>query len=196
MVFGLPTVFQQAKISVDIAAGISDHLEEGGRANVVGAGAGYKDPARLEQLEGADVQFLVAAEGGGELAAGLGEGWGIENDDVILRTLGGVVAKQIEGIGFNPLDLAMVQSSILVGNFEGGAGAVNTGYRRTVWRKVEGKTSVIAKDVERLAPGIMGGGGVIFTLIEKRSCLLAYQGVVAELDAIHSEDRRALLAFD
>src|SRR5215470_1088253 len=189
MVFGLPTVFQQAKISVDIAAGISDYLEEGGRANVVGAGTGYKDPARLEQLEGADVQFLVAAEGGGELAAGLGECWRIENDDVISRTLGGVVAKQIEGIGFNPLDLAMVQSGILVGNFEGRAGTVNTGYRRTVGRKVEGKSSVIAKDVERIAPGILGGGGVVFTLIEKRSCLLACQGVVPELDAIHSEDR-------
>ena len=61
---------------MDIAGGVGDYLMEGRRADVVGAGAGDEDAAGAEQLEGAEVQFLVAAEDGIELTPVLAKAGG------------------------------------------------------------------------------------------------------------------------
>ena len=111
MVFGLPSDFDQAEGAVSVEGGGGQHFEEVGLADVVGAGAGDQDSARAEHLEGAEIEFLIAAQGGVEVALGLGESGRVENDGVVatrlLRTSGGgIVLEQIEGVGFDPFDLS------------------------------------------------------------------------------------------
>ena len=81
------------------------HFEEVRLADVVGAGASDQDAAGAEHLEGAEIEFLVAAKGGVEVALGLGEGRRVEDDGVVATAGGGVVLEQVEGVGFDPFDL-------------------------------------------------------------------------------------------
>ena len=60
---------------------------------------------------------------------------------------------------------------------------------------MKGEASLVAEDVEGLAVGVLGGGGVVFALVEEGSGLLAFEGVVAELYAVHGEGGRGLLAL-
>ena len=76
MIFGLSSDLQQAKRAVSIEGGIGQHFQEVGLADVVGAGAGDQNAAGAQHLQGAQVEFLVAAQGGFEVALGLGEGGG------------------------------------------------------------------------------------------------------------------------
>ena len=89
MVFGLPANLDQAQGAVGIAGGVGQHFQEVGLADVVGAGAGDQDPAGTQHFQGAQVEFLVAAQGGIEVALALGEGGRIENDGVVALAGGG-----------------------------------------------------------------------------------------------------------
>ena len=92
-----------------VEGGVGEHFEEVGLADVVGAGAGDENPAGAQHLQGAEVEFLVAAEGGVEIALGLGEGGRIEDDGVVTAVGGGVVLEQVEGVGFDPFDLVCAE---------------------------------------------------------------------------------------
>ena len=107
MVFGLTANLDQPQGAVGVVGGVGQHFEEVGLADVVGAGAGHQDAAGAEHLQGAEVEFFVAAEGGVEVALTLGERWRVEDDRVVALTGGGVVLEQIEGIGFDPFDLRL-----------------------------------------------------------------------------------------
>ena len=159
---------------------------------MVGAGAGDEDAAGAKHLEGAEVEFFVAAEGGVEVALGFGEGGRIENDGVVVAVGGGVVLEQVEGVGLDPFDLlafetGLVEGGVLVGDFEGGAGAVDAGDLGAAWSEMEGESSLIAEDVEGFAAGVVGGGGIVFALVEEGSGLLAFEGVIVELELVHGE---------
>ena len=107
MVFGLTANLDQPQGALGIASGVSQHFEEVGLADVVGAGAGDQDAAWAQHLQGAEVEFFVAAEGGIEIALTLGERGRVEDDRVVALTGGGVVLEQIEGVGFDPFDLRL-----------------------------------------------------------------------------------------
>ena len=86
-------------------------------------------PSGLQHFQCAEIQLFVSAESfiGGRFA--LGEGGRIENDGVELLATIGVVAQKVEGVGFDPLDLALaegllVQLPILFADFERGTGNV------------------------------------------------------------------------
>ena len=74
MVFRLGAPLQQAQGFVGVPRGFGDHCDEIGFAHMVGARAGNESPAGAKHLQCAEVQFLVAAEGGFEVFAGFGEG--------------------------------------------------------------------------------------------------------------------------
>ena len=106
-----PRTSTRRKRAVGVAGGVGEHFEEIGLADVVGAGAGDQDAAGAKHLQGAQVEFFVAAEGGIEVALALGEGGRIENDGVVALAGGGVVLEQIEGVGFDPFDFFVLVSS-------------------------------------------------------------------------------------
>jgi hypothetical protein len=89
----------------------------------------------------------------------------------------------------------MIEGGILVGDFEGGAGAIDSSDLRTAWGEVKGEAALIAEDVEGIAVSVPGGSGIVFALVEEGSGLLAFKSVKAELDSIHGEGGRGLLAL-
>ena len=66
---------------------LADGLFEEVRVHEVGAGAGDEVAAVSDQLHAAQIDLTVAARGGLDGIAGLGEGGRIEDDDVILLAL-------------------------------------------------------------------------------------------------------------
>jgi hypothetical protein len=184
MIFGLSSNLDQAERSVGVAGSCGEHFQELRLANVVGTGAGDEDSTGAKHFEGAEVEFLVAAEGGIEVALRLGEGGRIENDRVITLAGGGVVLEQVEGVGFDPFDLLvtrLVEGGVLVGDFERGTGAVDAGDVRAAGSQMEGESALVAENVESLAVGVLGGGGVVLALVEEGSGLLAFEGVEVKL---------------
>src|ERR1700678_615496 len=143
MVFGLAAHLDQTQAATGIQGSRGQHLQEVGRANVVGAGASDEDAAGAKHLEGAEVELLVATQRGLEVAFGFGERRGVENDGVVAAVGGGVVLEQVEGIGLDPFDFGRilvrtVEGGILVGDFQGGAGTVDGGDAGAARYKVEG----------------------------------------------------------
>ncbi len=57
---------------------------------------------------------------------------------------------------------------------------------------MQGETALVGADVERLAMGIAGRGGVVQTLVKKGSGLLPGIGVVVKCQPIEMEDRPQL----
>src|ERR1700737_4866422 len=98
MIFRLPTVFHDAKISVDILGRNSHHVEILGRAYVIGAATCYEDSAGAQHLERAQIELFIAAKGGFESALALGEGRRIEHDGVTAASGVCVVPQEVKGI--------------------------------------------------------------------------------------------------
>ena len=163
-------------------------------SHVERAGAGDQHAARPEHLQGAQVQLLVAADGGFHDALGLGEGGRVEDDGVVLLAGGGVVLEQIEGIGLDPLDLAAgvrvaVELLVLLGDFQGGTRGIDCRHLAAHPGQVQGEASLVGEAVQGLAVGVAGSGGVVLALIEKGSRLLAAERVEVKADAVEGEDR-------
>ena len=125
VIFGLTSNFEETHASVGVKRGRAQHFKEAGLAHVIGARAGDEYSARPQHLKRAKVEFFVAAESGIEIAFGFGEGGRIEHDGVVRVVGGGVVLKQVEGVGFDPFDLSIIQGRILVGDFQRGTRAVD-----------------------------------------------------------------------
>ena len=84
MVAGLAEKADDLRISTRVKGRISDNfLEKEGR-HKPGAGKSEKEPSLPEQLESEEVDVLVSAARSFELAAGLYEFRGVEDDEVEL----------------------------------------------------------------------------------------------------------------
>src|ERR1700722_9122776 len=192
MVLRLSANFDQTKRAVGVDSGAGEHLEEARLADVVRAGAGYEQPAGTEHLEGAKIEFLVAAESGIEVALRFGESGRVENDSVVVMVGGGVVLEQVEGVRLDPFDIVAlpklrIEGCVLVGDFQRGTGAVDCGDLRATRREGKGKAALVTEDVQSFSLGVLSGGGIVFALVKESSSLLAFEGVVAELHGVHGE---------
>src|SRR5579864_4965213 len=152
---------------------------------MVGTGAGDERTAGAKHLEGAQIEFFVAAKGSVEVALALGEGWRVQNDSVVLVAGRGVVSQQVESVSFNPFDLALIQGSILLGDFQGRAGTVYAGDFRTARRQMEGKAALIAEHIQGFAGGVLSSRGVVFALVEEGAGFLSFESRVVKADAVH-----------
>src|SRR5262249_39540734 len=121
--------------------------------------------AGTKHLERSQVQFFISAESGIEILLAFGKRGRIENNCVVLFSRGSIVAQQIESIGFNPLDLPAVQSSILICNLTCRRGTIHAGHARTMRRKMKRKSSLIAADIQSLSSSILRRGCIVFPLI-------------------------------
>ena len=200
MIFSLSSDLDHAEGAVGVAGSVSQHAQEVSLADMVGAGAGDQNAAGAQHLQGTQVEFFVAAEGGIEVALALGERWRVEDDGVVALAGGGVVLEQIEGVSFDPFDfrlalVAAVKSCVLVGNFECSPGTIYAGDVGTAREQMKRETSLVAEDVEGIAVSVLGSGGVVLALVEEGSGLLAFEGVELELDTVHGEDGRGFFAL-
>ena len=92
----------------------------------------------------------------------------------------GIVAQQVKSVGLNPLNLPAIERGILVGHFERRTRAVHSGHPRAPLRQMQRKPSLVTENVQRLAVCILGGGGVVFPLIEECSGLLPRERLIME----------------
>ena len=192
MVFGLSADLDQAQGAVGVKGGVGEHFEEIRLADVIGAGAGDEDSARAKHFQGAKVEFFVAAQGGVEVALGFGEGGRVENDGVVAAVGRGIVLEQVEGVGFDPFDFLIVEQPALSAAFWSATSRAGRELSMPVTfeqqlAEVEGEASLIAEDVEGFAVRVLGGGGVVFALVEEGTGLLAFERVVVKLHAVHGE---------
>src|SRR5436309_1054078 len=193
MVFSLSTKFDEAQAPMGVEGSSAQHLQEAALTHVIRARAGHENAARAEHLERAEVQFFIAANGGIKVTLALRErGW-VQDDGVVLALCRGVILEQVEGISLNPFDLAAVQGSVLVGNFQGRTGTIHAGDLGAVRGEMKGESPLIAENVERFPFGVAGRGGIVLALVEEGSGLLPFQGVELEADGVHGERYRALL---
>src|SRR5580698_4457574 len=200
VVLGLATDLENPEGAMSIEGGRGEHFQEVGLAHVVGAGAGHEEASGTEHLEGAEVEFFVAAKGGVEVALAFGEGGRIENDGIVAAFRGVVVLHQIKGVGLDPFNFFVretgaVEGGILVCDLEGGPGAIDASDLRTVGGEVEREAALITKNVEGFAFGVVGGSVVVFALVEEGSGFLAFEGIVVKLDAVHGEGGRGLVTL-
>ena len=185
MVGGGGAGFEELDAAAGVGCGGGDDGGEVFERDVVGAGVGDEGSAGGEQAEGAEVELLVAAEGGVGGALGLGEGGWVEDDGVVEvgavaaqrsrslrcggksaasgrddRAAGGVeVAEVVEGVGFDPVGGGFevgVEGEVLVGGFEGGAAGVDACDAVADLGEVEGETALVGADIE-CSCGTTGG---------------------------------------
>src|SRR5208283_5358152 len=143
--------------------------------------------------QGAEVEFLVAAQSGRHCALGFGEGGRVEDDGVVLASGGGVVLEQVKGVRLDPFDLAnavlgTVELLVPLGDFQRRTRRVNRGHARAHSCEMQGEASLISEAIERLTVSIPGSGSVVFALIEESASLLSGESVEVKTHAVHGED--------
>ncbi len=188
MILALGTALEDAQGAVRIEGGFGDQLQHGCLAEVVGAGAGNEDASRLEKAEGAEVDFLIGADGRFEAAFILREGRGVKHDYGELAAGAGVAGEEIEDIGLLPLDIGdAIGGAVGARGEERGGGGIDGFHALAFGGEVEGEAAGGGKTIERFAAaGIVGGGLVVLALVEKDSGLLSVEQVGAEGQTVHA----------
>src|SRR5713226_5105423 len=198
MVFGLSTNLQQAQSAPGVGGGRGQHLTKIFFAHVIRTGTGDQHSCGTQHFHRAQVQFFIPAQRGFQVPLAFSKRRGIKNNRVILLPRGGIVFQKVEGVGFNPLNLGTpaspVEFFIFFGDFQRRARAVERCDRGTGARKVKGKASLVAENIQRCAMRITFSGGVVFPLVEESAALLSAQRVVMKADSIQLILRRGLLA--
>src|ERR1039458_3826477 len=199
MVERLAPLFQNAHAAACIRSGRAEHRQELAFADVERTGAGDQNAAGTKHLQRAQVELLVAAEGGGHGALGLGERRRVENDGVILPARGGVVLEQVECIGLGPFDLAAavrgaIELLVPLRHFQCRTRRVHRGNGCAYSRQVQRKSSLIGETVERVSVSVALRGSVVLALMEEGASLLPAESIEVEADRVHGEDGAGALA--
>src|SRR5271165_6843507 len=155
VVLRLAALLQNSNVAACVSRRRAQHPQEFCLADVERTGAGNEDAAGPEHFQGAQVELLIAAKRGRNGALGFRKGGWVEDDGVILPAGGGVVPEQIEGVGFDPFDLAAavrgaIELLILLGNLQCRARRIHAGHLLAEARQMQRETPVIGEAVERL----------------------------------------------
>ena len=123
MVKGCAPLFEDPHPSPRIGHRRSQHVHELPLPDMKRAGTSNQNAAGPKHLQGTEVEFLVATDGGFQNSLGLSEGRRVEHDGVVLLTCRRVILQQVEGVGLDPFDLAAgvlitVESFVLLGHFK------------------------------------------------------------------------------
>lgn len=180
-----------------VGGGSGDRAFEIGPTYMVRAGAGEKKAPRAKHLYGAQIELLVAAKCSFNCPFGLGEGGGIEDDSV--EDPAGIrpIAKNIEGVGFDPVHLrgeaGAVCLEIPLGDLKRRSGGIDSRNLGADASQMKSEAALVAADVESLAGGGAKaesprfGGGIVGPLIEECAGLLSRTGIEMELEAVKAK---------
>ncbi len=105
MVLSLRSSLDYDYASLSVVGRLREDLEEQRLGDVVGAGASDEVAAGLEKLQGAQVDFFVAALGGGDTVAILGEGGWVEDDHAEAAARFVVFLEQVERVAFAEVNI-------------------------------------------------------------------------------------------
>lgn len=183
-VVGALAVFaDEAEGFFGVDGGVGEVFEEEFAGGVVGAAEGGEESAFIEEFEGAEVDFLIAAHGIGEGLFVAGEAGGIEDDEVVF---GFGVFEEVEDVVFDDVDVESVDLGVVACGGAGGFGDVDGGDAGgTGFGAGEGEAALVGEAVEdAFALGEFGDFGVRFELVEVESGFLAVDEVDFEGEAV------------
>lgn len=185
-----------------VEGGREDGVLEKIRIDVVGATEGGECAASLEEFEGAEMDFFVAAQGARDGSAISGEGWRVKDDEVpagdnlFVRLRGGLGAEPIEHVG--GFEGAFVSQSIggsVAGGSRNGIGALveEMDLGGTSARGVEAEPAEEAEAIEDLRAFCeVGDELIVELLVEVEAGFVAGKqvGFKFEVIQIHGEGTR------
>jgi uncharacterized protein (DUF2164 family) len=148
---------------------------------VVGAAARDQDPARPQQLHGAQVDLFVAANGRLQLVPGFRERRRVEDDGVVAGPAIDLVAQQVEDVGLANFDVSCPVPFHPALRLSGRLGAhLHRQHMACARRHLQRKAAGVAEAVEALARRVGGRGQMVLALVEKGAGLLAVDRVRQE----------------
>ena len=191
VVGGLGRDFEDAGVAPGVGRGVGEEIEEGVGIHILTTGVGGEEAAGGEEAEGAEVEFLVAAEGAGEGVAAGGERGRVEDDEVVGGT--GILAggEPVEEVG--GFELAKVGDVIALGVFlglgDGGGGVVHAEDGGGAGAGgVEAEGALVAATVEHAAALREGGdAAVLGALVKVKAGFLRAEEVHEEFEAINGQ---------
>ena len=125
------------------------------------------------------IEFLVAAQGGVQRAPALGERRRIEHDGFVLPAGVGIVAQQVEGVGFNPFDFApAIEGGVPLGHLQGRQRGIDRRHLLADAVQVQGESALVGEQIQGASPSIAFGESVVLALVEKCAALLSGKRVV------------------
>ena len=132
------------------------------------------------------------SQGSGDGPFGLGKSGRVQHHSVKRIPGRAPVAKKIESVSLDPLnrglDAVPIHLKVFFRYLESRPGGVDSCYAAAGLGQMQSETALVGADVERLAVGIAGRGGVVQTLVKKGSGLLPGIGVVVKGQPIEMED--------
>ena len=189
MIARLRAALDHHRRTMRIERGFGDHAQQVGLAHVKRTRAGDQVPAGVQNLHGAQVQFLVAAQGGIEVAFLAGERGRVEHDEIKPLLFGVGRLQKIETVGFLPLDVfEFIERLAELPLAEGVGGGVEGEDRLAMRRDRERESARVGEAIQRPAVGVTCCSRTVFPLVEKSAGLLAADQVVAQLDAVFLDD--------
>lgn len=185
MVLGLCSSLDDSNRFVGVVGSLGDDLEEKGFGNVVGAGAGEEEAARLENLEGAKIDLLVAAVSSRDAVAILGKGRGVENYGVEATPRIVVFLEEVKCVSLPEVNVrGGVQLLIAFGGLDGSGCHVDGFDAIALVCDGQREPSLITEAVQCLAAGVAARDPVVFALVEEGTGLLSFLQVVDKRDAV------------
>lgn len=143
----------QSHAPTTVSRRLPEHPQEVGAAEMEGTAGRHDGPSRGDQLHGAAIDLLVAAESGGEMGLRLGKGRWIDDHHVKLPSRSAPRRELIEGIPQDKLDVGdAVQSGMLCPAFQGLGTHIERHDLACALGEVEGEGAVIAEAVEGRSP--------------------------------------------
>ena len=173
MIRRLLAPFNLAQVDTGIGSRIGQHGPEQIIAHEMGTRTGSQVPAPGQQFHGFQIDFLITTDGIAHRMARFGEGWRIEDDEIIVMVfMFGQVRQKVKDIGLHCRNLVFqsVAADIFsrhgngfVRYIDGG----NTG--RSSSGCIEGKGSRVGETVQyMMACGNFGYGQAVIFLIEEK----------------------------
>ena len=173
MVFRLCTPLNYPYLPARIVRCFGDDLQEQVFSDMVRAGAGDQVAAGVKELQAAQIDFLVAAAGGGDAGAILCESRRVQNNHVEVAASFVVLLQDVERIGLAEREVGdVVQLLIAAGHFDGCGREIHRLDLLAVRREGEREAAIVREAVEHRAAGIGRGGGAVFALIQEAARLL------------------------
>ncbi len=143
---------------------------------MVGAGARDEEAARLQQLQGAKIDLLVAAMSRGDAIAILGEGRWVQDDHLEFAAHIVVLLQDVEGIAFAKSDVGDgIQFLIAARGCDRGGSHVNGFDVLAVGCDRESEAAVVTEAIEHFAGCVAASGQVVLALVEERAGLLSFR---------------------
>lgn len=143
------------------------------------------DATGANLLECYGIEARIAFEGIAKCIFVLGKGWRIKHDEIVVTAGTLKILESVFAVAF-VLSIRKIQGHISIGEFNGACAGINAvDMIGAAAESINAEAAGVAKHIEHiLAMGVFFKQRAIVTLIYKEACLLTFEPIDVELDAI------------